>query len=378
MKILYTFLSGPHFLAIFFAKMAEAEADSINKTNLIINYLPQVLSDEEFYSLFSTIGPVYSARIIRERSSGYSYGYGFVKYQKQEHAAKAIDELNGLQILNKSIKVAYSLPAGQDNKNINVYVKGLAATTTNDSLRGLFEPYGHIIECRAIPDRITGLCQGIGFVLFSKKEEAEKAIEALNGSNSHGGSEPLIVKYARKDNKKPTQTADQYFPSWTNNVTRVPTSIRTPMAASPLMQGGGPIRGMASGRGRNINRFSPMNGPRFGFNSGSGQPRFGLHSGGGQPRFNQNSGLGHPHPGFIVFIYGIGPHANEDTLWNMCYQFGDVKRVNVIRDHNKNQGKGYGFVTFTTLQEATYCINQLDGSMYDGKILQVSLKTPKM
>lgn len=358
--------------------MAEAEADSINKTNLIINYLPQVLSDEEFYSLFATIGPVYSARIIRERSSGYSYGYGFVKYQKQEDATRAIAELNGLQILNKSIKVAYSLPAGQDNKNINVYVKGLAADATNDSLRELFEPYGNIIECRAIPDKITGLCQGIGFVLFSKKEEAEKSIEALHGSNSHGGSEPLMVKYARKDNKKPTQPTNQYLPSWTNNsVARVPQSARTPMATSPLMQGGGPIRGMASGRGRNFNRFSPMTGPRFGLNAG--QPRFGFNAGGGQPRFGINPGGGqsHPHPGFIVFVYGIGPHADEDTLWQMCCQFGDLKRVNVIRDYNKNQGKGYGFVTFATLQEATYCINQIDGSMYEGKLLQASLKTPK-
>lgn len=345
--------------------MAEGEADCINKTNLIINYLPQALSDEEFYSLFSTIGPVYSARIIREKSSGYSYGYGFVKYQKQEHATRAIEELNGLQILNKNIKVAYSLPAGQDNKNINVYVKGLPPSTTNDSLRNLFESYGSIIECRAISDKITGLCQGIGFVLFSKKEEAQKSIEALNGTTLEGGLESLIVKYARKENKKPPQTQTNvppYFPPWTNNNIGRRPPMRAPMSANPMMQGGGPIRGMASGRGRNFNRFSPMTGPRFGMGSA-------------QPRFHATQPLA--QPGFIVFVYGIGPLTDENDLWEMCSPFGDVKRVNVIRDYQKNQGKGYGFVTFSSYQEATYCISQLDGSMYGGKLLQVSLKTQK-
>nr|XP_039261099.1 ELAV-like protein 1-B [Styela clava] len=375
------------------------EAESINKTNLIINYLPQCLSDEEFYSLFTTIGPVYSARIIRERSTGYSYGYGFVKYQNPDHAATAIEQLNGFTLLNKQIKVAYSLPSGHDNKNINVYVKGLPANTTNDTMRELFKSYGEIIECRAIPDKITGLCQGIGFVLFSKKEQAENAISALNGTKVEGGAEPLLVKFAKNDQKNqklapqgPRNGGNNFaggnyasgfggnnytggygsygnyanygssnygatnYVGWENSMSM--------MRAGGMMQGGGPIRGGIGARGRNMNRYSPMTGPRFGFN---GQQ---------QPQLGQTAGAASPD-GFIVFVYGIGPHMNEDMLWQMCSPFGDVKRVNVIRDHSKNQGKGYGFVTFGTLQEASYCINQLNGSPYEGKQLQVSLKTQK-
>ena len=88
-----------------------------DRTNLIINYLPQVsswrfqhntltlnlpflqaMTDNELYSMFITVGQIVSAKIMRDKSSGYSYGYGFVHYQQPEDAAKAIASLNGLQV----------------------------------------------------------------------------------------------------------------------------------------------------------------------------------------------------------------------------------------------------------------------------------------
>jgi hypothetical protein len=39
------------------------------------------MTDNELYSMFITCGPLVSAKIMRDRNSGYSYGYGFVQYQ---------------------------------------------------------------------------------------------------------------------------------------------------------------------------------------------------------------------------------------------------------------------------------------------------------
>jgi RNA recognition motif-containing protein len=39
------------------------------------------MTDNELYSMFITCGPLASAKIMRDRTSGYSYGYGFVQYQ---------------------------------------------------------------------------------------------------------------------------------------------------------------------------------------------------------------------------------------------------------------------------------------------------------
>ena len=41
----------------------------------------QAMTDNELYSMFITCGPLVSAKIMRDRNSGYSYGYGFVQYQ---------------------------------------------------------------------------------------------------------------------------------------------------------------------------------------------------------------------------------------------------------------------------------------------------------
>ena len=63
-----------------------------------MNYLPQNLTDDQLCSLFSKIGPVVSAKIIRDMTTNYSYGYGFVEYSCPEDAADAIEKLKGLTV----------------------------------------------------------------------------------------------------------------------------------------------------------------------------------------------------------------------------------------------------------------------------------------
>ena len=79
--------------------------DDKQKTNLIVNYLPQTMTQEEIRSLFSSIGEVESCKLIRDKVTGQSLGYGFVNYQLADDANKAIQTLNGLRLQNKTIKV---------------------------------------------------------------------------------------------------------------------------------------------------------------------------------------------------------------------------------------------------------------------------------
>ncbi|CAO3563996.1 unnamed protein product [Mortierella alpina] len=60
----------------------------------------------------------------------------------------------------------------------NLYVKGLAPTTTTRSLFDLFKPYGDILACKTILDNDTGFCKG-GFVLFDNQESCSEARRAL-------------------------------------------------------------------------------------------------------------------------------------------------------------------------------------------------------
>lgn len=67
----------------------------IDKTKLIVNYIPQFATEDDLATIFAPIGRVESIKIMRDYKTGYSFGFGFVKYALPEDATKAIEVLNG-------------------------------------------------------------------------------------------------------------------------------------------------------------------------------------------------------------------------------------------------------------------------------------------
>ena len=77
----------------------------------------------------------------------------------------------------------------------NIYVGNLSWGTTEDLLRETFEQYGEVLSARIITDRDTGRSRGFGFVEMENEDEANAAIDALNGQSMDG--RPLTVNEAR-------------------------------------------------------------------------------------------------------------------------------------------------------------------------------------
>ena len=88
--------------------------------NLIVNYIPTPVTDEELRQMFAQFGEVESARVIVDREmNNHPKGYGFVKFRTPEAAASAIQNMNGFEILGKRLKVT---PAkGHQSAQINQY-----------------------------------------------------------------------------------------------------------------------------------------------------------------------------------------------------------------------------------------------------------------
>src|SRR5262245_41809841 len=76
-----------------------------------------------------------------------------------------------------------------------LYVGYLVWAPTPDDLYALFQEHGTVAEAQVITDRETGRSRGFGFVRMNDDQEAQKAIEALNGSLFKG--RPLTVNEAR-------------------------------------------------------------------------------------------------------------------------------------------------------------------------------------
>ncbi|KAF5743608.1 branchpoint-bridging protein [Tripterygium wilfordii] len=74
-------------------------------TNLYIGYLPPTLEDDGLIRLFSAFGDIVMAKVIKDRVTGLSKGYGFVKYADVQMANNAIVSMNGYRLEGRTIAV---------------------------------------------------------------------------------------------------------------------------------------------------------------------------------------------------------------------------------------------------------------------------------
>lgn len=364
--------------------MSYKEMSEVKKNTLIVNYLPQSLTDEEFEAMFAEIGLIKKCKIVRDRNTGYSYGFGFVEYVSDHDALLAIEMLNGTQLQHKVIKVAYSRQ-GENVKGANLYISNLPKSYSVADMENVFAPYGTIVQCRILTTE-TGASRGIGFVLFETRDQAESAMNTLNGTIPAGSSAALKVAFAEDKNKPPAEF-QQNFLSYSDALLgefggqrglysrydehSIPslTSLTPQITGMRFPRGFAMIRGRGRGRGGPLRKRGALSRLRYnpltsvGGYAPSSIPVVALPSASGE----QN----------IIYAYNIGAKTTQEELSNLFSLYGTVSKVDVIWDYQKNMGKGYGFVTMPNYEEAERAIECLNGYNYAGKPLQVSFKTPK-
>jgi cold-inducible RNA-binding protein len=82
-----------------------------------------------------------------------------------------------------------------------LFVGNLSFNTTENDLNDAFAAHGTVVEANLMMDRMSGRPRGFGFVTMSSPEEAQKAIEALNGAQLDGRA--LTVNIARPKEERP-------------------------------------------------------------------------------------------------------------------------------------------------------------------------------
>ena len=83
-----------------------------------------------------------------------------------------------------------------------LFVGNLSFNTTENDLQDAFAAHGTVVEANLMMDRVTNRPRGFGFVTMSTPEEAQKAIEALNGKQVDGRA--LTVNVARPREERPS------------------------------------------------------------------------------------------------------------------------------------------------------------------------------
>ena len=83
----------------------------------------------------------------------------------------------------------------------NIYVGNLPFSTTDDELNQLFSPFGTVSSARIIKDKFTDRSRGFGFVEMENDEEADAAIEAVNGKDVGGRALKVSEARPREDRR---------------------------------------------------------------------------------------------------------------------------------------------------------------------------------
>ena len=85
--------------------------------------------------------------------------------------------------------------------NNKLFVGGLSFNTTENSLQDAFAAHGTVSEVNLITDRMSGKSKGFGFVTMSSEQEAQAAIDNMNGKTLDGRN--LTVNIARPREERP-------------------------------------------------------------------------------------------------------------------------------------------------------------------------------
>ena len=87
--------------------------------NLYIGNLNYTVKEQELQELFQEIGEVSSSKIITDKFTGRSRGFGFVEMPNDAEAQKAIEELNGRSLKDREITVTEAKPKSEDGGGFN-------------------------------------------------------------------------------------------------------------------------------------------------------------------------------------------------------------------------------------------------------------------
>ena len=78
-----------------------------------------------------------------------------------------------------------------------------------------------------------------------------------------------------------------------------------------------------------------------------------------------------------IYVGNMSFQTDEDTLRSTFSQFGAVENVNIVRDRDSGQPRGFAFVEMSNDSEADAAMAQLNGSTLDGRQLTVNEARPK-
>jgi len=153
--------------------------------SLYVGNIDHKVTEPLLYEIFGAVGNVENVKIIKDKATGASLGYGFVDYFVHGDAMKALNQLNGCEIYNAEIRVNWAFAGSGTREDTSshhhVFVGDLSPEIDDRALQEAFSAFGSLSDARVMWDQNTGRSRGYGFVAFRSKEDADHSISDMNG-----------------------------------------------------------------------------------------------------------------------------------------------------------------------------------------------------
>uniref|UniRef100_F6WH78 Nucleolin n=1 Tax=Xenopus tropicalis TaxID=8364 RepID=F6WH78_XENTR len=315
---------------------------------------------------------------VQDVRIGNSKKFGYVDFSSEEEVEQAL-KLSGKKILGSEVKIEKAM-AFDKNKNAEnkkerdsrtLFVKNIPYSTTAEELQEIFENAKDI----RIPTGKDGANKGIAYVEFSNETEATKALEEKQGAEIEGRS--IFVDFtgekSQNSGSRRVQGGDSKVLVVNNlsysatedslrEVFEKATSIRIP-------QNQGRAKGFA------FIEFSSVEDAKEAMDSCNNTEIEGRSI---RLEFSQGSGpqggRGGSAQSKTLFVRGLSEDTTEETLKEA---FDGSVNARIVTDRDTGASKGFGFVDFSTAEDAKAAKEAMEDGEIDGSKVTLDFAKPK-
>lgn len=180
--------------------------------NIFIKNLDKAIDNKVMYDTFSSFGNILSCKVSYDEN-GVSRGFGFIHYETAEAAVEAIAKTNGKLLGGKKVFVGTFVPrkdrssTEESPKWTNIYAKNLSKEVSEEKFIESFKKFGAITSAYLAKDD-QGASKGFGFVNYETHEQAQAAIDEMNGKDMNGS--PIYVGRAQKKQEREKELKEMF------------------------------------------------------------------------------------------------------------------------------------------------------------------------